>query len=139
MMSAMLGDPPQRGELEKLFAEAELLLAHLIFVCAARLAGRCDLLETHEAYLIPGRNSFRIGVRLKAGALHPHHEIILNRWRTGVVARYRRAIGRRSRFSRKLSYLHFRNQRRRHSALIARGAACTASPSHTPSRIAAPP
>ncbi len=134
-----LGDPTRAADLQRLFAEAEGLLARCIFEAAARIAGRPDLLKTHEAYLVGEGASFDIRVRAKPGALHLLHRVIVERRRTGATARYRRALSRRSRFSRKLSYLHFRNQRRRHSATLVRRRAGCASPSHTPARIAAPP
>ncbi len=139
LMLQFLEDPARHLELERLFAEAEQLLARLTFEAAARIAGRPDLLETHEAYVVSNRRRFEIGVRLKPSALHPHHRIIINRRRASRMAQYRRAMGRRSRFSRKFTYLYFRNQRRRYGVRLTRHAACAAVPAHTPSRIAAPP
>ncbi len=139
LMLQFLADPTRHFDLERLFAEAEQLLARLTFEAAARIAGRLDLLETHEAYAVTTGRRLDIRVRLKPSALHPHHRIILNRRRTARMAQYRRAIGRRSRFSRKLTYLYFRNQRRSHGPRLTRHAACAAPTSHNPSRISAPP
>ncbi len=139
LMLQFLEDPSRHLDLERLFAEAEQLLARLTFETAARIAGRLDLLDTHEAYIVSNSRTFEIRVRLKPSALHPHHRIILNRRRTSRIAQYRRAIGRRTRFSRKLTYLYFRNQRRSYGGRFARHAASAAPTSHSPSRIAAPP
>ncbi len=139
LMLQFLEDPTRHLDLERLFAEAEQLLARLTFEAAARIAGRPDLLETHEAYLVSNSRSLDIRVRLKPSALHPHHRIILGRRRASRIAQYRRAMGRRSRFSRKLTYLYFRNQRRSYRPRLARHAASAAPTSHSPSRIAAPP
>ncbi len=139
LMLQFLEDPARHLDLERLFAEAEQLLARLTFEAAARIAGRPDLLETHEAYIVSNTRSLDIRVRLKPSALHPHHRIILNRRRASRLAQYRRAMGRRSRFSRKLTYLYFRNQRRRYGVRITRHAASAAPTSHNPSRISAPP
>ncbi len=139
LMFQCLGDPTRHLDLERLFAEAEQLLARLTFEAAARIAGRLDLLETHEAYLVSNSRTFDIRVRLKASALHPHHQIILKHRRAARMAQYRRAMGRRSRFSRKLTYLYFRNQRRSYGVRLARASESAASPTHTPSRINAPP
>lgn len=139
LMFDCLADPARRVHLDTLFAQAEDLLARLTFEGAARIAGRPDLLETHEAYVIRTNNSFDIRVRRKPGAIHPHHQIILAKWRAGRIARYRRALGRRSRFSRKLSYLHFRNQARTQGRILSRLGARLPAPSHAPARIAAPP
>ncbi len=139
LMLQFLEDPTRHIELERLFAEAEQLIARLTFEAAARIAGRLDLLETHEAYIVSDSRTFDIRVRLKPSALHPHHRIILNRRRTARMAQYRRAIGRRSRFSSKLTYLYFRNQRRSYGARLTRASANAAPTAHSPSRIAAPP
>ncbi len=139
LMLQFLEDPARHLDLERLFTEAEQLLARLTFEAAARIAGRPDLLDTHEAYAVTTGRRLDIRVRLKPSALHPHHRIILNRRRTSRMAQYRRAMGRRSRFSRKLTYLYFRNQRRSYGPRLARASASAASPAHTPSRIAAPP
>ncbi len=139
LMLQFLQDPTRHLDLERLFAEAEQLLARLTFEAAARIAGRPDLLDTHEAYAVTNGRRLDIRVRLKANALHPHHRIILNRRRTARIAQYRRAIGRRSRFSRKLTYLYFRNQRRSYAVSLTRALANAAPTSHTPARIAAPP
>ncbi len=139
LMLSYLEDPTRHLDLERLFAEAEQLLARLTFEAAARIAGRLDLLETHEAYAVTTGRRLDIRVRLKTSALHPHYRIILNRRRTARMAQYRRAIGRRSRFSRKLTYLYFRNQRRSYGVRLARASASAAYPAHTPSRISAPP
>ncbi len=139
LMLQFLEDPSQHLDLERLFAEAEQLLARLTFEAAARIAGRPDLLETHEAYAVTTGRRLDIRVRLKPNALHPHHRIILNRRRTARIAQYRRAIGRRSRFSRKLTYLYFRNQRRSYAVRLASASAGAAPTSHTPARISAPP
>ena len=82
LMFQYLGDPARHLDLERLFAEAERLLARLTFEGAARLAGRPDLLETHEAYLVSGSGNFDIRVRRKVSALHPYHQIILRRRRS---------------------------------------------------------
>lgn len=144
LMCGLLDKPARKAEFDRLCAETERLIARLFFECASRLAGRTDLLQTHEAYLVPGRSCYRIGIRPRAAvrrahADHPHFAIIAARWRAQAVNRYRRGLARRSRFSRKLSKLHFRNQRHRHSALIARRTASAAAPAYTPARIAAPP
>ncbi len=139
LMLQFLEDPTRRLDLERLFAEAEQLLARLTFEAAARIAGRPDLLETHEAYLVSNGRRLDIRVRLKPSALHPHHRIILIRRRASRMAQYRRAIGRRSRFSRKLTYLYFRNQRRSCAVRLTRALANAAPTSHTPARISAPP
>ena len=93
LMLQFLEDPTRHLDLERLFAEAEQLLARLTFEAAARIAGRLDLLETHEAYVVSNGRRFDIRVRLKPSALHPHHRIILGRRRTARIARYLRAIG----------------------------------------------
>ena len=139
LLFQMLGDPSRSADFHRLCEEAENLLLRCMFEGACRLAGRTDLLATHEPYLAGKGRSFDIRVRLKPDALHPHHRIILNHWRAIRIAKYRRALARRSNFSRKLSYLHFRNQRRRHARIIARRRAGCATPSHTPARISAPP
>ena len=139
LMLQFLEDPTRHIDLERLFAEAEQLLARLTFEAAARIAGRPDLLETHEAYAVTTGRRLDIRVRLKPSALHPHHRIILNRRRTSRMAQYRRAIGRRSRFSRKLTYLYFRNQRRSYAVRLTRTSATAVAPAHTPPRISAPP
>ncbi len=139
LMLQFLEDPTRHIDLERLFAEAEQLLARLTFEAAARIAGRLDLVETHEAYVVRNGRRLDIRVRPKPSALHPHHHIILNRRCGSRIAQYRRAMALRTRFSRKLTYLYFRNQRRSHGPRLTRHAASAAPVCHTPSRIAAPP
>ena len=139
LLFGMLGDPTRLSDFHRICEEAEALLARCLFETAARFAGRTDLLDNCEAYFVSKGHSFDIRIRLKPEALHPYHRIILEKWRAIRTAKYRRALGRRARFTKKLSYLHFRNQRRCHAPIIARTTACGASPSHTPVRVSAPP
>ncbi len=139
LMLSLIVNPDRAAELERLFAEAEQLLAHHLFEMAIALSGRADLRATHEPVLEWRGSLLRFGFRLKPGAMHPHHRIMLSCWRAAAIDRYRRALARRSRFSRKLSVLHFRNQRRRQGVIVQRRRAGAQFPLHTPSRIAAPP
>ena len=138
LLFQLIRDPARVADFNRICEEAERLLARCMFEAACRIAGRLDLLETHEACLA-GNGGFNIRVRPKPDAVHRYHRIIFNRERASLIERYRRALGRRSRFSRKLSYLHFGNQRRTHGPIIARRTSGCASPTHTPARVSAPP
>ncbi len=139
LMLQLLWSPNRAADLEALFAEADDILAQHIFTGAIMLSGRHDLRATHEPYLVWRGATLAFGLRARPAALHPMHRIILANHRAGVINRYRRAIARRTRFSTRISYLHFANQRRRQGVLTTRRRATAAAPSHTPSRIAAPP
>lgn len=139
LLRAALRNPICAVDLDRRFAEIDQLLARCIFEAAARLAGRADLLQTHEAVIVPGGRGLRIRIRARVHALHPLHHILIHRRRARAISRYRRGLARRASFSTKISYLHFRNQRRRQAVTTRRRAARSLSPTHTPSRISAPP
>lgn len=139
LMLQYLGDPTRAHQLERLFEQAERLLVKLYFEAAARLAGRLDLLHTHEAYAVTRRGIMHIRIRPKLSAFPLFQQIIWRRRRSAALNRYRTAIGCRARLSAKRSCIRAKNQRRRQAVAMARSQACAAPASHTPSRAAAPP
>lgn len=125
---------------KRLFGEAERLLADLLFRTAVKQSGRTDIsAATHECFIVWGGHTLQFGIRARPGAINPYHRIILTRRRAARLAYIRRALARRSRFSRKRHKVYARANRRRAAQASSRHRARLRPTFHTPSRIAAPP
>ena len=78
LMLRLIVNPDRGAELQRLFAEAEDLLAHHLFELAMSLSGRADLRETHEPTLTWRGGLLTFAIRARPGAMHPHHRIKLS-------------------------------------------------------------
>lgn len=132
-----LGDPTRTADFQRICDEVEALLARCFFEAAARIAGRTDLLASHEAVLVWKGASFQIHVRLKSAALSPLQRAWLSVRRARLHQRIRTALGARSRRSGKPTILRAAAQRRHTPAR--RPIAHAIFPTNTFSRTAAPP
>lgn len=127
-------------DFERLFGEAERLLADLLFRAAVKQSGRTDIsTATHECFIVWRGHALHFGIRARPGAIHPYHRIILKRRHAARRASIRCALARRSRFSRKLHKVYACANRRRAARSSSRHHARLCSTFHIPSRIAAPP
>lgn len=118
LLAHYLGDATRTADFNRVCDEVERLLARCMFEAAARLAGRPDLLHTHEAILVWKGASFQIRVQQKACAYPPLYRAYLKQRHNRVIRRYRTILGVRSRRSAKISTIRARNQRRRPATLF---------------------
>ncbi len=139
LLFQLIARADRAGDISRLLAQADQLLAAYLFETLIRITGRADLRATHTPAIHWRGATLRFALVPKPFALHPLHAVIAHTRRARAIARTRTAIGCRHRRTGKPSLLRFTNQRRAQRAVASRLRTCTAPASHTPPRISAPP